>query len=633
MNTEWKLEEFSALDIDRNMKQDIFVVPRYQRGVVWKDQQRADLVDTIKKGLPFGSLLLYKDKNTNVYQIIDGLQRSKAIIKFVQNPTQFFDEDDIDISVIRKIVALTEMRGNIQALEEKIKELLKTWVKEEHKTLIEVEGMQFSKFGKVVSTYFPICKGLEFDIGDMIEPMMKNYKDICKKISNTKIPAIVLEGDPELLPVLFERINSKGTQLSKYEIYAATWSGKKYLLKDEFSDLVKANRDRYDLMLEGEGSLDDYNSISFMNQKELDAFEIAFGFGKYLCDRWPHLFGKNKEETQVESIGFTLLNCCIGMKNKDAKILNLKLEERLGDNRINEFLSKILEVIKYVDKYIGKFSKFKSNTRANAGERPLHTEFQIVSIIASVFLMKYADINKDDEDNIVDITFNFEQANQQWKQFSKSLFEKNVAKIYIMEVLQRRWSGTGDKKMDMVLINPEYYTKTVTWIEFEAILDFWFDSMNKERSEFKRIATPKEPELLIIAAVYLSSFTAQQQIDGSNYDIEHLATQNLMKGHLDRFDGKLRLPISSIGNLCLLPEFANRSKKDKTIYNDNEYLRKAKLTIEEVEEKYSFTKQNDLSWIEDNTSSQDEFERSYMEFIEGRYKKIKEKLAINYSYI
>lgn len=633
MKNEWKLEQFSALDIDNNIKEEVFVVPRYQRGVVWKDQQRADLVDTIKKGLPFGTLLLYKDKNTNVYQIIDGLQRSNAIIEFVQNPTQFFDEEDIDVSLIRKIVEMAGMQGNIHAQEEEIKVLLKEWVKDEHKTLGEVEGMQFPKFGQKVSKKFPVCRGMEFDIGDLIEPMMKNYIEICKKISTTKIPAIVLEGDPDLLPVLFERINSKGTQLSKYQIYAATWSGKKYLLKDQFIDLVKANRDRYDFMLDGNGTLDDYNATSFMHKKELDAFELAFGFGKYLCDKWPHLFGKNKEDKQVESIGFTLLTCCLGMKNKDAKILNIKLEERVGDEKINDFLAKIVEVVHYIDKYIGKFSKFKSNTRANAGARPLHTEFQIVSIIASVFLMKYAQIDKDDNDNIINVSFVFEQTNIMWKQQYKKLFEKNAAKIYIMEILQHRWSGTGDKKMDMVLIDPAYYTRTVLWDEFAGVLDIWFDSINKERSEFKRIATAKEPELVILAAIYLVTFNAQQQIDGSNYDIEHLATQNLMKKHLDRFDGNLRLPISSIGNLCLLPEYANRSKKDKTIYEDTEYLKKSKLTIEEVEEKYTFTKKNDLDWIYDNSSSQAEFENQYKWFIRNRFEEMKKKLEENYIYV
>ena len=179
--------------------------------------------------------------------------------------------------------------------------------------------MQFSKFGKVVSDKFPVCKGMEFDIGDLIEPMMKNYQEICKKISDTRIPAIVLSGEPDLLPILFERINSKGTQLSKYQIYAATWSGKKYKLSDEFIDLVKANRDRYDQMLDGNGTIDEYDSSSFMNAKELDAFEIAFGLGKYLSKNWPHLFGKSENEKAVESIGFTLMSTCLGLKTSRPK--------------------------------------------------------------------------------------------------------------------------------------------------------------------------------------------------------------------------------------------------------------------------------------------------------------------------
>ena len=40
----------------------------------------------------------------------------------------------------------------------------------------------------------------------------------------------------------------------------------------------------------------------------------------------------------------------------------------------------------------------------------------------------------------------------------------------------------------------------------------------------------------------------------TKYDIEHLATMNLLKKQLDRFDGDFKLPISLMGNLCLLPE-------------------------------------------------------------------------------
>ena len=89
MKNEWTVEEYKATTIEENITKKVFVVPRYQRGLVWKEQQRFDLVDTIKKGLPFGTLLLYKT-SSGTYQIIDGLQRSNAILEFVKNPTQFF---------------------------------------------------------------------------------------------------------------------------------------------------------------------------------------------------------------------------------------------------------------------------------------------------------------------------------------------------------------------------------------------------------------------------------------------------------------------------------------------------------------------------------------------------------------
>ena len=37
MKNEWSVEEFKATTIEENIKNKIFVVPRYQRELVWKD--------------------------------------------------------------------------------------------------------------------------------------------------------------------------------------------------------------------------------------------------------------------------------------------------------------------------------------------------------------------------------------------------------------------------------------------------------------------------------------------------------------------------------------------------------------------------------------------------------------------
>lgn len=631
MKNSWDMQKFSANKIKENIDNGLFVVPRYQRGIVWSDKQRADLMDTIKKGLPFGTILLYKD-DSGKYQIIDGLQRSTAIQKFGENPTQFFEYEDIDDEAIGRIVEMIGAGGNKRAQAEIVKQELCEWVKNDHKTLDDVEHMQFSKFGQKLSAQFPSLSTYIVDIGDLIEPMMKNYQDICKHISDTDIPAIVLEGDPDLLPILFERINTKGLQLSKYQIFNATWPDKKYTIKDDYISLVQANRNRYDSMLDGDAVLDDYDSASFLHEKKLSVFEIAFGLGKYLCDRWPHLFGSSKDENAVESVGFNLLCTCLCLKNSDAKSLGTKFDELIGDE-VNALLKDLTECVEFVNKRIGKYSAFKSNSRNDAGKRPLHSEFQIVAIVSSVFLMKYVDIELDDNDRVKSVNIHLNTVNSTWGATNKKLFEKNVGKIYITEVLDSKWKGSGDHKLDAVLITPNMYAKKVSKEDFEQTMDNWFARLNEERGEIAKVANPKDPELLMIAAVYLSVFTAGMHLDDSKYDIEHLATKKLMKKHLERFDSTLRLPISSFGNLCLLPEFENRSKGEATIYMDNGYLEKSKYTLDDLEEKYTFTTREQMDWLSDMKSTPEEFKNSYFDFINTRYKAMKEKVIDNFDKI
>lgn len=630
MSNSWKPDTFTITKVDENIKSGKFIVPRFQRGVVWTDDQKQDLVDTIKRGLPFGSILLYEGSDGN-YQIIDGLQRSRALIEFRNNPTQFFSEDDIDLFIIREIYLRLGVTSSRVAIEEKLSKMVVEWIRSNYKTIDDVERIQFAEFGQIVSNEWPTSKGKEFEIGGLIQPMLESFQAICRQINATEVPAIILSGDSDQLSTLFERINSKGTQLSKYDIFAASWSNDKFNLDN--SDLAKAivkyNKNRYDSYLDGELQLDDYDSMSFINTRELNAFEIAFGFGKYLCEKWPHLFGDSKDDKEVESIGFTLLNVCIGVKNNAAKDFNVFLRERI-DDKINDYLRCVIEAVEITDGAIGKYSKFKLNSREKSKNAPLHTEFQISSIIASVFLSKRAEITYDDDETVRAIKFDLDR-NASWKQGSKEKFQKNVGKIYLSDIISKRWSGTGDKKLDDIIRQPQFYMREIKEEDFSNRLDVWFNSLSNERSEYKKVSNVKTPEKAILAAIYLKRFSVQQQLDNSHYDIEHLAPINLMKKHLDRFDGNLRLPISSIGNLCLLPEYANRSKGDSTLYQDKQYLEKATMSLDEIETVFSFTKSSDLKWIEDEGMPEDEFERNYFEFITNHFAKMKKIIMQNYA--
>ncbi|NPA33628.1 MAG: DUF262 domain-containing protein, partial [Chlorobi bacterium] len=58
----WNVEDIINALSDDPPKKEKIVIPKFQRSLTWKDEQRKLLIDSIKKGMPIGSLLLYKNR-------------------------------------------------------------------------------------------------------------------------------------------------------------------------------------------------------------------------------------------------------------------------------------------------------------------------------------------------------------------------------------------------------------------------------------------------------------------------------------------------------------------------------------------------------------------------------------------
>lgn len=620
----WRLVEYTIDQLSREIDSGDIVVPTYQRGAVWNQKQKRELIDSMNKGYPFGSILLYEGNNKR--KIIDGLQRSTTIIQYVKNPADFFEEDNINDSELEKIVDEIGVNGARETIKDQVAAIIKKWVHENHGNMSQVQRMQFYKCAEVISEEFPTLREKKEIISSILQEMLKTFQDTCEQISGIKIPALVYSGDEDLLPEIFERINSQGAKLTKQQIYAATWANDIIELKEDskYSDILKINRDRYDNMLDESMDLDRYDPTEFIRNRKINVFELVFGFGKYISQKYPYLFYYDSEDcTKVESIGFNLINACLLQKSSDMRKLNTNIKSIVGleSDKIEEFLSKIEECISYVDRRIGAASKFKGNTRNGSKISPLHTEMQIVSIIATMFIQKHINYNVDERENVIDIELNYD-GNNSWRSM-KNTFDNNIIKIYAMDVIGQKWKGSGDKKLDNIIINKYHYNKEVTWKEFETVLDAYYTTMNSERNERKQVKNPNEPEKIILNIIYSNIFTAADQTDDSDYDIEHLATKNIMKKKITSYSDDFRLPISSIANLCLLPQYDNRTKQDKTLYDDEEYLNN--VDIEYIQNKFSFTIKSDLAWLnEDLTES--EFKSAYFQFLNNRFNKMKEKI-------
>lgn len=625
----WKPGSFTAQEIHDKIESKKFIAPFYQRGRVWTDKQKNEFSDTLKRGLPFGTILLYHDDVNNRYQIIDGLQRASTIWEFISAPAQFFNDGDIDENLPQNLADIAGIANTSMYIVESIKEHLVQWAKNSFKTMSEVQDMQYFDYTVEFIKEYPSAVGKEKDISDAVKPTLKRFRDLCNGLCNMEIPAIIIEGDDDALPEIFERINSKGTQLSKYEIYAATWTRRYPIDEHKFPELRKIvvyNRDRYESMVADGVDLSDFDPAEFVKRNELSLFEVAYGFGKLLGQVYPMLFKTRTDKDnikEIDSIGFSLITACVGLKNSNSKNLQIKFDELVGENNISLFLSRILQCVDTTTKLVGQYNRFKLNAQTIAG--PLHTEFQIISLIANIFVARYATYQRDDKDRPINYSISLESSKDSWNQYKVAL-EDNAWKRYCLDILQKRWGNAGDTRIDTVIFNADYYGKKIPWSDFETQIRMWYDETKSERREHKRVAQPKEPEKVFLALLYLHIFSAADQADSSKYDIEHLATKKLMKVCLDRYGDDFGLPISSIGNLCLLPEHENRSKGAKTVYEDDAYLKDSKYTLSELEEKFTFTSKNDLRWASDESLTAVEFETAYNKFIDSRFNRMMEKI-------
>ena len=154
-------------------------------------------------------------------------------------------------------------------------------------------------------------------------------------------------------------------------------------------------------------------------------------------------------------------------------------------------------------------------------------------------------------------------------------------------------------------------------------MDDRFFERSMLRAESKKVANPKNEEFVVLNCIYLKTFTAMDQLSIERFDVEHIAPKEQMRKLIEACNGE-GLPISCIANLCYLPEYVNRRKKDKNFYQDKKYLQYVKL--EEVETKYSFTEEEDLDWMDMPYEKSEDFavlKEYYTDYCTKRFRRIK----------
>lgn len=613
----WTMREIADTlnpDIPNNGGKKI-VIPRFQRGKKWTEKQKSEFIESLKKGFPVGTLLFYRtndigenNKPITIYTLVDGLQRSMAIRDYLDSPMKYLRRENINEDMVNKILRILDFPEQDESNRNKIKNICVNFMKKLPKLSDE---WTYDLAKTIVAEYRTDKKirqresTVKDELYDKLREHRNEYTDDYETVEKTEIPAVVYSGLEEDLPEIFERINSKGTPLNVYEIYAASWpQTEKFKVKNR--DIINYVLKKYDVLNDDNLVVSGYDRGEINRTGMLTIFEYVFGFSKWINEKFPFLSFDSKDNAdEISPTGFELLDACI-FDSKNVGILYKELQK----HDINKLEERIVEAIEFVQETVNPITHFKRNTRRDNPTK-LYAKNQILSMIAFVFREKY-DIN--------DLSCEREEFSGK-----KEKIEKQLYGYFIYDIIKKEWyEGSGKLHS---YINAKKYLDKISSSAWEQALNGMFEESLRKR-ETTNIKNPGNIDIVFLNAIYVHKFSASDQLSGDKFDIEHIATKELMKKLIketcpdDALEG---LPVSSIANLCYLPEHQNRAKGGKTFYQDKDYLKN--LALEDIERKYSFTVRKDLDWLDEKKYSEGDFEKlrdSYSDFLRNRFERQKQ---------
>ncbi len=394
-------------------------------------------------------------------------------------------------------------------------------------------------------------------------------------INELDIPVIIYTGSFDALSDIFEKMNSNGTQLSKYEIYAAKWSNTTFKLEDAL--LLGMIDKKYEDMIENTGvEILDYESGQVTKKQEINLFEYCFALGKLMKQECKYILGtKFGSSSDVDSLGFVLLSTIL--TNSAKKISSLpKFFNNVSSDDLIKLKSKILECTKEVAKLLNGYIVTIDDKYVSK-----YIESQMITIIATLFKIKFTK-----RDNNISFTNNIDN------KYLLQKFKQIVPKRYLYDIISNYWIGNGDRKITDEMnksLNDNRYLTPVLSDSWFLILNEWTNEQTKKPMK----TLQKEIKLFINYIVHLSIPTAKYQ--SKKFNFEYIISKDRLGKNI-----KNCLGISALGNITLLPQFEIKSKQEKTIYEQIDDRSIIYDINEEILEDFLYPERNEIAFVKTN---------------------------------
>lgn len=240
--------------LDRVETNDI-VLPEFQREFVWKNDQSKELLRSLYKRYPIGSLLIWNTENapeikndavkretTGLYNVLlDGQQRLTVLYMFIKNKIPpYYKKHEIN-SDPRNLYFNLE-NGNFKYENKETRNTLE-WVKVTYIFEGKIEAIRLAK---------EKANGTNEDVVDKAQ----KYQDQLEKIKTIKSLTMPVEELPKSANVhqsinLFHLVNDQGTELGKAELALAHMSAHwPYIRREVKSKKKKLKEEGFDFGLD-----------------------------------------------------------------------------------------------------------------------------------------------------------------------------------------------------------------------------------------------------------------------------------------------------------------------------------------------------------------------------------------------
>ncbi|MBK7442856.1 MAG: DUF262 domain-containing protein [Bacteroidetes bacterium] len=287
-------------------------VPVFQRDFVWKPEQIKDLFDSILKGYPIGSLLLwnpdvkfkiktqigpYKIKSNpkNLYYVLDGYQRITSLFSSLVNPKDVPGE--VSVKEVLKYTILFNAKEN------------EFTINQNNKDNYYIQPFQLINTFEYLNLVTKINSDANLDLTTK-NKIISNLNNLSKVLYEYEVPYIEIKGgDIRSAVEIFSRINSTGTEISQdFMLSALAYNEKSgFLLSNEITKFIE--------------DLDKYNFHNLKRDTVLNC--IASATNKIYFDvKIEELLKLEIQEVVAET--FKNINIAIEFLYKHLKIIDYK---------------------------------------------------------------------------------------------------------------------------------------------------------------------------------------------------------------------------------------------------------------------------------------------------------------------